>query len=161
MNKAAPAIIAPIVGGLMFAAMGTTQDARFDYKAASQERQQKYLEGVVKGFEKSFSATAGGAAIIERASANAQWDTISIDVRFTKKEVETATAEQIEDFRRFIYQQNCSYFAEKSLFDQGVTLRMRMKRPSGAVLTNFTVSDEGCEPYRKASQAPTDRRVSG
>ena len=151
MNKAAPAIIAPIIGGLMFAAMGTTQGVGFNYETASEERQQKYLDGVAKGFEKGFSATVGRAAVIERISANAEWDTISVDVRFTKKDVEKATADQIEDFRKFIYRRNCSYFAERALFNQGITLKMRMKRPSGAVLTNFTVNEEGCAPYRKTA----------
>lgn len=150
MNKAAPAIIAPIIGGLMFAAMGTTQGVGFDYKSAPEERQQKYLENVVKGFERGFEATAGDIAVIERISANAQWDSISVDVRFTQKTVESATADQIENFRNFNYKQTCGYFAEKSLFDQGVTLKMRVKRPSGAALTNFTVNEESCAPYRKA-----------
>lgn len=150
MNKAAPAVIAPIVGALMFAAMGTTEDARFDYAAASEVRQQKYLERIVGDFERGFAATAGGV-VIERISASAEWDAISVDVRLTKKEVETATAEQIEDFRDFAYERNCAYFAEKAVFDQGVTLKMRIKRPSGAALTTFTVNGESCEPYRKAS----------
>jgi len=151
MNKAAPAIIAPIIGGLMFAAMGATQGVGFDYKSAPEERQQKYLEGIAKGFEKGFNATAGGAAVIERISANADHDMISVEVRFTKKEVEKATADQIEDFRQFTYKRNCGYFADNALFDKGVTLKMRMKRPSGGVLTNFTINEEGCEPYRKSS----------
>ena len=151
MNKAAPAVIAPIVGALMFAAMGTTEDARFDYAAASEIRQQKYLDRIAKGFERGFTSTAGGGAVIERIGASAEWDAISVDVRLTKKEVETATADQIEDFRSFAYKRNCAYFPEKALFDQGVTLKMRIKRPSGAALTTFTVNGDGCEPYRKAS----------
>lgn len=151
MNKAAPAIIAPIIGGLMFAAMGTTQGIGFDYKSASEERQQKYLDGIASGFERGFNATAGGAAIIERIDASADRDTISVEVRFTKKEVEKATADQIEDFRQFTYNRNCGYFAENALFEKGITLKMRMKRPSGAVLTNFTVNEDSCELYRKAS----------
>lgn len=151
MNKAAPAIIAPIIGGLMFAAMGTTQGVLFDYRAAPEERQQKYLDGIAKGFEKGFNATAGGAAIIERIGADAQSDMISVEVRFTKTEVENATADQIEDFRQFTYQQDCSYFADNALFEKGITLKMRMKRPSGAVLTNFTVTEDGCRPFGEAS----------
>ncbi|MEK7264695.1 MAG: hypothetical protein AAB227_01225 [Pseudomonadota bacterium] len=151
MNKAAPAILAPIIGGLMFAAMGTTQGVGFDYKSASEERQQHYLDGLAKGFERGFAASSGKAAVIERVSANAQWDTISVDVRFTQQTVESATADQIEDFRRFYYKQNCSFFAEKSLFEQEITLKMRVKRPSGSILTNFTVNEQNCAPYRKAT----------
>lgn len=150
MSKAAPAVIAPIVGALMFAAMGTTEDASFDYAAASEIRQQKYLERIAGDFEQGFAAAAGGA-VIERISASAEWDAISVDVRLTKMEVETATAEQIENFRDFAYKRNCAYFAEKALFDQGVTLKMRIKRPSGAALTTFAVNGESCDPYRKAS----------
>ena len=151
MNKAAPAIIGPIIGGLMIAAMGTTQGVGFDYKSAPEERQQKFLDGVAKGFETRFGATAGRNAVIERISASARWDAISVEVRLTKESAETATADQIENFRAFLYKQNCGYFAEKSLFEQDISLKMRVKRPSGAALTAFTVNEENCAPRRKAA----------
>lgn len=151
MNRAAPFIIAPLIGLLMLAATAMTQDVGFDYATASERRQQKYLDGVVKGFERGFIATAGGAAFIERIGADAGRDMISVDVRFRKKEVETATADQIGDFRAYIYKENCRYFAENAFLEQGVTLKMRIRRPSGAILTSFAVNAEACAPYRKIS----------
>lgn len=151
VNRAAAFIIAPLVGILMVAATATTQGVGFDYAAASESRQQKYLDGVVKGFGRGFAATAGGAAFIERISADAGRDLISVDVRFRKKEVEHATADQIEDFRAYIYKGNCGYLAENAFLEQGVTLKMRIKRPSGAILTSFAVNKEACAPYRKIS----------
>lgn len=149
MNKAAPAIIAPIVGALIIAAMGTTRS--FDYAAASEDLQQRYLVKIARGFERNFSAAVGDNAIVERISADARRDAISVEARFAKTEIETATADQVEDFRSFAHRRSCAWFAERALFDQGVTLKMRIKRPSGAVLTAFTVDREGCEPYRDAS----------
>lgn len=149
MNKAAPAIIAPIVGALIIAAMGTTRS--FDYAAASEDRQRKYLEKIARSFERNFSAAVGDNAIVERISADAHRDAISVEARFAKKEIETATAGQVEDFRSFAYGRSCAWFAERALLDQGVTLKMRIKRPSGAALTAFTVDRESCEPYRDAS----------
>jgi hypothetical protein len=144
VNRAAPFIIAPLIGVLMFAAMATTQGVRFDYRAAPESRQHKYPDGAVTGFERGFAAPAGGAAFIERIGADAGRDMILVDVRFRKKEVETATADQIEDFRAYIYKENCRYLAENAFLEQGVTLKMRIRRPSGAILTSFSVNEEAC-----------------
>ncbi len=151
MNKAAPVIVAPIVGILMFVAMAATQSVGFEYRTASSERQQRYLSAIAKGFERGFMATAGDNAVIERMSANANWDSISIEARLTQNEVERATEEQIADFRDFTFRQSCAYFAEKALFETGIVLKIRVKKPSGDTLTTFAINDEGCAPYRSVA----------
>lgn len=144
MNKAAPAIIAPIVGGLMFAAMGTTQSVNFDYTAAPEDRQKKYLDGLAVQFERDFKATAGKSAIIERIETDASIDVIAVDIRFNTEIVEAATADQIAEFRNYAYARHCAFAVEKALFDKGIALKIRVERPSGAALATLVISEESC-----------------
>lgn len=150
MNKAAPAIIAPIVGALMFAAMGTTQSVNFDYAAAPEDRQKKYLDGLALQFERDFKASAGKSAIVERVDADASNDIISIDIRFNNEIVETATADQIAEFRNYAYARHCAFAVEKALFDKGIALKIRVERPSGAALATLVINEESCaaDPQR-------------
>jgi hypothetical protein len=157
MTKAAPALIAPIVGALMLAAMAATQSVKIDYRSASEAQQQKYLNAVARSFERDFRAAAGDGAFVERIDADAAWDAILVDARLTRDEVERATGEQIEDFRDFVYERTCGRFAEQALFETGVTLKIRMLKPSGALLATFNINENGCEPYRAAGMRQDER----
>lgn len=157
MTKAAPALIAPIVGALMLAAMAATQSVKIDYRSASEAQQQKFLNAVAKSFERDFRAAAGDGAFVERIDADASWDAILVDARLTRDEVERATDEQIENFRKFVFSRNCGYFAEQALFGTGVTLKIRVLKPSGALLAIFTISESLCEPYRTAAALQDER----
>jgi hypothetical protein len=150
MSKIGPVIVASISGVIGFAAMATLGPSRFDYADAPEERQQKTLDNIAKGFEGGFNATSGGHAVIKRISANAQTDTISVDIQFKKQEVKYAGASAINEFRDFVYKHNCSFLNRKSVLQEGVTLKIRMTKPSGSALTNFTISEANCQPYLKA-----------
>lgn len=153
MSKAAPAIIAPIIAGLMFAAMGTTRGLDFDYSSAPEERQQRFLEGVARDFERNSRSTFGKSAIIEHISADAQTDAITIEARFKDALVEMATDDQIAELQDFIYARNCGYFTEESLFGKGITLKVRMKRPGGKALASVNADDEGCANFNSPAQS--------
>lgn len=149
MNKAAPLIIAPIVGGVILLSMAALTRAEFDYATATEERQQKYLDNIARGFSAGFNATSGGSATIKRISANASADVISVDIQFTKKEVETATASAVENFRQFVYKNECAWLEKNDVLEKGVSIKIRMTKPSGSVLTNFNINDEACSAYIK------------
>ena len=150
MAKATPFIIAPIIGGMVFAGAATlTSGGSLDYSSSTEERQQKYLEDIARGFEAGFKATAGRNAEIKRISANPDADAISVDIQFLRKDVERATPKAIESFRKEIYTKQCGFLAKRGVLEQGISIRMRMTKPSGAPLTNFNVSASTCERYLK------------
>ena len=149
MNKAAPLIIAPIVGGVILLSMAALTRAEFDYASATEERQQKYLDNIAKGFAAGFNATSGGAATIKRISANASADAISVDIQFTKKEVEYATARAVDDFRQFVYKHECAWLEQNAVLEKGVAVKIRMTKPSGSILTNFNINEDTCAAHIK------------
>jgi len=151
MAKVIPIIVASFSAFFGFAAMAVLGPSRFDYADATEERQQRTLDNIAKGFESGFDATSGGQAVIKRIRTNAETDTISIDIQFTKKEVEYAGTAAITEFREFVYKHNCGFLSRKSVLQEGVTLNIRMTRPSGAALTNFSISESNCKPYLKAA----------
>jgi len=128
----------------MFAAMGATQSVNFDYAAATEDRQKKYLDGLAAQFEREFKTSAGKSAIIERVETDASTDILSVDIRFNSEIVETATADQIAEFRNYAYARHCAFAAEKALFDKGIALKIRGERPSGAALATLLVDGESC-----------------
>ena len=151
MSKSIPILIAAACGLLGFAAMAVLGPSDFNYANEPESRQQKKLENIAKGFEIGFKTTSRGMAEINRIRADAETDTISVDIRFIRADVEHAPANAIAEFRREVYKNNCAFLDNKSLLDEGVTLRIRMTKPSGSALTNFTINKDGCRPYLDAA----------
>lgn len=152
----AAAILASVLSAAAMAALKSGNigfNFNFDYANASEERQQKFLDSVVKGFEAGFERSAKGAAEIEWIKADAAYDTLSVDLRFRLKDVERANGYQVEAFRKEMLTENCKLLDSKELLDAGVKMKLRMKRPSGGVLTNMTFDSAACAPYLKAQQA--------
>ena len=102
-------------------------------------------------FEVGFKATSGGQAVIERIRADAGTDSIAVDIRFIQKEIEFAPPGVVADFRKYVYKHNCVFLNRKSVLDEGVTLKIRTMKPSGALLTNFSINRENCAPYLKSA----------
>lgn len=144
-------LVATACGAIGFAATAVLAPTSFNYADASEERQQQLLDGIAKGFESGFKATAGDNAVIKRITASAATDVISVDVQFTKKEVENAPPKAIEAFRDQVYTQQCRYLDHKQILDSGVSLKMRTMRPSGSTLTTFNISKAGCAPFLDAA----------
>lgn len=148
----AAAILASILSAAALAALKSGDlnlgfNFNFDYANASEERQQKFLDGVAKGFQSGFRRSAKGLAEIERIKADAVYDTISVDIRFRDKNTERANGYQVEAFRKSVFTENCALFDSKKLLDAGVKMKIRMKRPSGGVLTNLAFDSAACKPY--------------
>lgn len=146
MGKMIVGMVAAVVGFMTVAGIGAATN-KFDYKTATEERQQKYLDNIVSGFEAGFKLTAGRTAAIERAKANADWDTISIDIKFNTANVNNVSSGQIEAFRKEMYSKNCKWLAKNRVFEHGVAMKIRMKRPNGAALTSFTFDGENCAAW--------------
>jgi len=151
MPNAGKIIVASVCGLLGFAATAILVPSRFDYADAPEDRQQQRLDNIARGFEAGFNATSGDLSVIKRIRASAETDSISIDIQFTKKEIEYAGTGAIQEFRNYVYKYNCAILDKKSVLQEGVTLKIRMTKPSGSVLTNFTINEAACEPYLRAS----------
>ncbi len=147
LEKTGAIIVAVICAALGFIAMAVLTPSKFDYAAASEERKQQYLENIARGFERGFAATAGNMSEIKQIRANAQADAIFVDIRFIKAEVEYAPASAVDEYRQYVYKYNCAFLQRTAVLKKGVTLKIRTTRPSGALLTNFTLNAEGCAPY--------------
>ena len=147
MSKTLPIIVAVICGFIGFATMAVLGPSKFDYADDPEERQQQRLDNIAKGFEIGFKATSGGQAVIERIRADAGTDSIAVDIRFIQKEIEFAPPGVVADFRKYVYKHNCVFLDRKSVLDEGVTLKIRTMKPSGALLTNFSINKENCAPY--------------
>jgi hypothetical protein len=147
-----PVIVFCAAAGLLtvvaVAALGPALN--FDYADASEERQQKFLDGVAKGFEAGFKRSARGSAEIERIKSDAVYDTISVDIRFKDPNAEHANGYQVEAFRKSVYTENCRLFASRKLLEAGVKMKLRIKRPSGGILTNLAFDSAACKPYLAA-----------
>ena len=144
-------VVALFCGALGFIGVAALAPSNFDYANASEDARERYLTNIANGFERGFNATSAGQAEIKQINVNPQADAISIDVRFVRKEIEYAPAKAVEEFRRFVYENNCAFLDKKTVLEKGVTLKIRMTKPSGAPLTNFTLNSTGCAPYLKAA----------
>ncbi len=120
-----------------------------NYSTADEDSQQQYLDRFAKGFEQGFKMTARGQAEIENISTNAQYDSVSVDIRFLPSNVERATTQELVAFRKIIFEKNCNFGPQRALFEQGVTLKVRMKKPSGSALASYDLNKSSCASHFK------------
>jgi hypothetical protein len=135
----------PIIAAL--AAAGCAGPAA--YQEMTDEKQQVYLEGVARGIESGFRVSAGKIATIKTISADAARDMISLEIKFTPPQVERAPYDAVMKMRNQVFEQMCNKSPSKGLIDNGVSLRVELKKPSGMTMTNVALSSGACAPYRK------------
>jgi hypothetical protein len=119
------------------------------YQEMTDENQQAYLEGVARGIEAGFKASAGKIATIKTISGDAARDMISLEIKFTPPQVERAPYDAVMKMRNQVFEQMCNKSPAKGLIDNGVSLRVELKKPSGMTMTNVALSSNACSPYRK------------
>lgn len=125
----------------------------FDYASASEESQQRFLERFGWGFRKIIGDGAGETAEVERVDADARWNSVDVDIRFTEPQVETFSSSEVEAVAQAIYVEYCKTDDEKRLLEQGVRMNLRMKRPSGGALSNVVLDDETCATFQSEESA--------
>ena len=118
------------------------------YPEMTDEKQQAYLEDVARGIESGFRVSAGNVATIKTLSADAARDLISVEIRFTPPQIERASYEAIAKMRAQVFEQMCNKSPARQLMDNGVHLRVEMKKPSGMTMTNVELSSGACAPYQ-------------
>jgi hypothetical protein len=123
--------------------------ATVDYAEQSEEIQQQRLDRFASGFKAGFNATSRGQAEIERMTANAAWDSVTADIRFKPANVEQASLEDLAAFRKYLFDKSCNFAPQRSLFEQGVSLKLRLKKPSGSTLANYELNQKNCTPHYK------------
>lgn len=145
MNKLANTAVAVLSLTALAACGGPS--ASFDYQTASEERQQKYLDGIANGFKTGFRFTAGNRAELSRLEADASIDMVSITIQYKDDRMEKASGEQIGQMKQLLLKYSCKNAQKSKMLEQGVTMRIRMKRPSGSQMTGFDIDEEGCQGY--------------
>jgi hypothetical protein len=129
--------IALIAAGAIAACSAATAD----YQSMSPEKQQAHLDSVAKGIKAGFPATAGGVAQITYLTADADADIIALDMKITDSRAENASYAQAEKMKQTMQEQSCVNSAVRDLFKIGVTLKLRILRPSGANLATVSLSE--------------------
>lgn len=149
LGKVGAVIVAAASGVLGFAAMTVLGPAKLQYADSSEERQQQRLENIANGFRAGYAVTSGGHSEITRITADAERDLVAVDIRFTNKLVEHAGYNEVSAFREGVLKHACAFLDKKGVISEGVTMKLRMTKPSGARLTDISLSEEGCAPYLK------------
>lgn len=132
--------------GLILTACGAPT-RNFDYQSATEESQQKFLEGVANGFKTGFRITSGNRAELTRVDADASIDMVSITIQYKEDVAEKATGQQIGMMKNQMLSFGCKHAKKNDMLDKGVTIRFRLKRPSGSQMSGFDVDTEGCQAY--------------
>ncbi len=138
------ALLFGVIGG---AAVLVGSAANFDYAGASEEAQQRYLDNIATGMKGGFSITAGDSAKITRIKADAAFDVIAMEIKFSDSRIDRVGYEQVEAFRETAYRQICRDRATKVVLDKDVSLKLRMMRPNGSHLSTFTFDTKSCAPF--------------
>jgi len=147
-------LLSLLIAGLSIlglAALSVEAGLRFDYQAASEERQQAYLDGVVSAMRSSF-ARQGGSAEMTSATGDAAHDVVRVGIRFTDDRLEEPPGQQIEFLKQYMYTENCNYFATRAVIEKGVAIEFSIARPSGAPLADLSFTAQSCAPYAVASK---------
>ncbi len=147
MGKAIPFIIAAIVAVFSFISAASISGGGRDYANSSEEQQQQYLENVAKGFKTGFLIGAGRTAEITQTFVDAEVDLISFTVTFIDKRVENTPMGHIQKQQRLIANNACAMAEKKKLLENGVTMRIRMYRPSGASIGAVQIDEENCAEF--------------
>ncbi len=149
MGKVIGAIVAGVVSFIVMfnVASVSSGGGKFDYATATEERQQKYLEGVANGFSAGFKLTAGKRAELSRVEADASIDMISITIQYKDEKIENVTGQQIGQLKKMMQKTACKMADKKKMLESGVTMRMRLKRPSGSQMTGFDINAADCAPF--------------
>lgn len=148
MSKALVLIVSIIVGFISFASVASLSGGgKFDYATADEERKQQFLDNVAKGFTHGFKMTAGKSAEITQIFTDSSLDLISISIQYNDQRVETVSATHIEKQRVFMAKQSCRMAKKQKLLEMGVTMRMRLYRPSGAKMGVVQIDSESCAHY--------------
>lgn len=139
------------------AALSLEAGMRFDYAAASEAEQQEFLDHIADTMKATYDMKEG-ATELTRISADADADLIDLAVRFKAPEFEDPPAQQIEFLKRYMYTENCNYFATREIVEKGVRLDFSVLRPSGEPLALLAFDRGSCAPYLKAN---AHRRATG
>jgi hypothetical protein len=86
-------------------------------------------------------------AYLTASSAN---DMIAADIKFANPAIEQINGLANENLRKKLFSQYCNYFAGEKLNDSGVTLKLRLMRPSGAPITTVLFNEATCAAHKSA-----------
>lgn len=146
------AIIAGAAAAILgVGALGVKSAMDLDYKSLDEEGQQDFLDGIAKGFEGGFAASARGQAEITYIVASAANDTIAADIKFINPQAEQINGAATELMKKQLFAEYCNYFGGAKLNDSGVTFKMRLMRPSGAPVATVSFNEETCAPHVKTA----------
>ena len=120
---------------------------KFDYATADEERKQKYLENVARGFRGGFKLGAGDSAEITQTFTDASIDMISFSIQLKDERINDVPYDYIEEQRLLMLKKTCQQAANKKLIEKGITMRMRFFKPGGAKLMAIQVDGAACAKY--------------
>ena len=151
MGKTVTIAIAAFIGIVMMASVasvgGSNGSGKFDYLTADEERQQKYLENVARGFRGGFTIGAGNSAEITQTFTDASIDMISFSILLKGERINDTPFDHIEKQRLLMLKKTCQQAANKKLLEYGITMRMRFFRPGGDKLMAIQVDEGSCAKY--------------
>lgn len=139
-----------LIGMIGVGALGLKSAVDLDYRGQSEQDQQRFLDGVAKGFSDGFAVSAGDQAKITYLTASAANDTIAADIKFANPAIEQINGVATENLRKQLFSQYCNYLAGEKLNDSGVTLKLRLMRPSGAPITTVLFNEATCAAHKSA-----------
>jgi len=145
------AILAPIIGGLLFHGLASVAHVAtggaLNYSKASEKRQQAYLESVAAGFAKGFTMVPGEAVAIEHVKASADDDELQFDARFTNQGLDRAPFSQNGQLRDNFLTIGCAALSMQNILGQGVDIIATLKRPSGQSFARIHLNEAACANY--------------
>ena len=118
-----------------------------NYDTLDDASQQEVLDQIASGFKAGFNLTAGKRAEITQIYTDTSYDLVSISVQYNDKRIETAPADAIERTRQMLTKQTCKLANKQKMLERGITMRIRMHRPSGARMGTVQVDPENCARY--------------
>ncbi len=148
MGKALVIAVSLIVGVFAFiSAASISSGGSVAYAERTEEAQQQYLDNMAKGFTTGFKFTAGKRAEVTDIFTDAEYDMISISVKYLGEDAENASQIQIEKMRRYMEKSVCKMADKQKMLANGITFRVRMFRPSGTKMGTVQVDQENCVQY--------------
>lgn len=122
----------------------------FDYAHAGEASRQHYLDGLAAGFRSGFHASVGRRAQVESLTADARAGLISVDIRLRDARAERLSENEVDAIGDSLGERNCALLGERGLLDDGVAMRIFVKRPSGGALAGFSFDKESCAVYSRS-----------
>lgn len=148
MGKVVGAILAGIALLIFFASIATVNgDANLNYASMDEAQQQEYLDKIVKGFAFAKWLNIGGPLKLSQTFADASLDVVSISYKITDPRIERVNASQIQKVRLQLTKSVCTLRPMQMVIEQGVTLRIRVVRPSGAPIMTAQLDKGSCRKY--------------